>query len=457
MRLGLLLCVTAISSLLAGCELLAPSCALGCPSAHSASSSLVDFLYPKGGPPPPQNSIPELHVPLRVGLAFLPPRPGGSAPSAVLREQLLERVRQHFSDRAFVSEIVIIPDYYLESARGFEGLQGVQRLYAVDVVALVSYDQLTHDDKNEWSLGYWSIVGAYVLKGDRYDVSTLIDLAVVDPATHSLVLRAGGVDTRHGNATLLAVQRDSRDASATSFVAASGEMITHLDGALTDFQAAVRAGHANVLVVHKDGSKGGAGAFSVVWLLSLLPVLAWRLSRRAQGCRTAAVADLQIGQVPGVGIRTSSARLWQQEDAAAEWRGQALRGIPAPEQGLVHDLGIARGEACEVFGCWRCHAFGDERKEGERDGQAEGLRMARPPGDDPQRVCIEPGGLEKIVAAQDLECHAHVLTVRQLGGGDLTEQKTRQIAVLSVPHPRPRAAGANRAPRDPVRTRPAAP
>jgi|HubBroStandDraft_2_1064218.scaffolds.fasta_scaffold142746_1 rhombotail lipoprotein len=280
MRLGLLLCATVVSCLLGGCELLAPSCGIGCPSTHSASSSLVDFLYPKGMKPPPENSIPELHVPLRVGLAFLPTRPGAPGPSAALREQLLEKVRQHFSDRAFVSEIVLIPDYYLESTQGFAGLQGVQRLYAVDVMALVSYDQLSHDDKNEWSFGYWSIVGAYVLKGDRYDISTLIDLAVVDPATQSLVLRAGGVDTRHGNATLLSVQREARDASAASFEAAAGEMITHLDGALTDFQAAVRAGHANVRVVHKDGSKGGAGAFSVAWLLSLLPVIAWRLWRR---------------------------------------------------------------------------------------------------------------------------------------------------------------------------------
>jgi rhombotail lipoprotein len=282
MSLRFLLCAAVTACLLGGCALLEPSCGPGCPSAHSASSSLVEFLYPKGSPPP-QNSIPELHVPLRVGLAFLPPRPGAAGPDAALREQLLERVRQHFSDRSFVSQIVIIPDYYLASSRGFEGLQGVQRLYGVDVMALVSYDQVTHDDKNEWSLGYWSIVGTYVLKGDRYDISTLIDLAVIDPATRSLVLRAGGVDTRHGNTTLLAVERESRDASAASFSAAAGQMIAHLEGALTDFQAAVRAGHANVQILHKDGSSGGAGAFSALWLLSLLPLLASRLRRQLRG------------------------------------------------------------------------------------------------------------------------------------------------------------------------------
>jgi rhombotail lipoprotein len=311
MRPRLLLSAAATAGLLSACALLAPPCGPGCPSAHSASSSLVDFLYPKGSPPPAQNSIPELHVPLRVGLAFLPPRAGAAGPSAALREQLLERVRQHFSDRSFVSQIAIIPDYYLESARGFEGLQGVQRLYGVDVMALVSYDQVTHDDKNEWSLGYWSIVGTYVLKGDRYDISTLIDLAVIDPTTHSLVLRAGGVDTRHGNATLLAVERAARDASAESFGAAAGQMITHLDGALTDFQAAVRAGHANVHVLHKDGSSGGAGAFSALGLLGLLPLLAWRLVRKMRGragrsaARSRRIAQSASASFPA-GLRASA-------------------------------------------------------------------------------------------------------------------------------------------------------
>jgi rhombotail lipoprotein len=61
-------------------------------------------------------------------------------------------------------------------------------------MALVSYDQVAHEDDNNWSLGYLTIVGAYVLKGTRHDVSTLVDLAVVDPATRSLVLRGGSLD-----------------------------------------------------------------------------------------------------------------------------------------------------------------------------------------------------------------------------------------------------------------------
>ena len=273
---------------LGGCVLLEPNCSTRC-GAHRSSSSLVEFLYPNGAEPPRDNTIPELHVPLRVGLTFLPARPGTQPPDAALREALLQQVRAHFSSRPFVSEIVIIPDYYLGGAHGFAGLAGVQRLYGVDVLALVSYDQVMHDEPNEWSLGYLSIVGAYLLKGDRYDTSTLIDLAVVDPASRSLILRAGGVDTRRHNVTLMDAPYEGRALSADSFTAASTQMIAHMDEALTDFQAQVRAGRANVHVVRTDG-EGGGGALDAAALAVLSGLALTRLRARGESARPPAPA-----------------------------------------------------------------------------------------------------------------------------------------------------------------------
>src|SRR5215472_11808284 len=275
MRALRVLFVAIAAASLAGCaELGAPFCAPYCEASRHSSSSLVEFLYPNGQVPPADNSIPELHVPLRVGLAFLPGR-GGVGPEAALREQLLERIRRHFSDRKFVSEIVIIPDYYLAQARGFAGLEAVQRLYSIDLMALVSYDQVMHEDENNWSLGYLTIVGAYVLKGNRYDISTLVDLAVIDPATRSLVLRAGGIDTRHGNTTLIDQPREAREAGNSGFSAASDQMIGRFDAALGAFEAEVRAGRANVRVVHK-GDSGGGGAFTWPWIALLFGLVAVR-------------------------------------------------------------------------------------------------------------------------------------------------------------------------------------
>jgi rhombotail lipoprotein len=246
-------------------------CTPNCGSQTRASSSLVDFLYPEGAAPPAANSIPELRVPLRVGLAFLPE--GGKARGlpAARQQELLERMRERFRTRKFVQEIVIIPEYYLTNARGFAGLEGVQRLYNVDVMALVSYDQITHFDDNRLSLGYLTIVGAYVLKGSRYDATTLVDLAVVDPATRSLVLRAGGVDSRRANTTLVDQQVEARGAALDSFDAATDQLMVHFDQALTQFEADVRAGKANVRVASReDASRSTGGGGSLDWLATVV-------------------------------------------------------------------------------------------------------------------------------------------------------------------------------------------
>jgi rhombotail lipoprotein len=200
---------------------------------------------------------------------------------------LLERIRQRFSSRRFVAEIVVIPDYYLRGHGGFEGLEGVQRLYGVDLMALVSYDQVVHTDENNWSLGYLTIVGAYVLKGSRHDVSTLVDLAVVDPVSRSLVLRAGGTSTSHGNTTLIDAARDTRSAAADGYAAATDEMIEHFDTALTKFESDVRSGNAPVRVVRKTDAgrsgSGGGGALDWPFILVLLTLITFRRLTRFEG------------------------------------------------------------------------------------------------------------------------------------------------------------------------------
>jgi rhombotail lipoprotein len=244
---------------------------------RGSTSSLVEFLYPAGAPPP-ANTIPQLHIPLRVGLAFLPSRPGNrvTALDALQKQDLLERIRQRFSSRQFVSEIVIIPDYYFATARGYSGLEGVQRLLNVDLIALVSYDQVTRQNDNTLSLTYWTILGAYIIPGTSRDTATLMDLAVVDPTTQSLVLRAGGTSSGRGSSTLVDANLYARKASVAGFEAATTELIKNFDAALISFENDVRAGKANVRVVRRNGGTGGAGAFSVpdAAMLALLLIAA---------------------------------------------------------------------------------------------------------------------------------------------------------------------------------------
>ena len=212
-----------------------------------------------------------------MGLAFLPSANGEDAGlDEAHKQQLLERIKQRFAGRSFVSEIIVVPDYYLAGRRGFGGLESIKRLYGLDVVALVSFDQQTNLDQNAWSIAYLTIVGAYVVKGSRHDVATLVDLAVVDPQSRQLVIRAGGTDLRHGNTTLIDASRQIREADLAGLSGATDQMLDHFDAALTKFEADVRSGTAGIRVVSKNapGASGGGGALDTTFLIVLLVALA---------------------------------------------------------------------------------------------------------------------------------------------------------------------------------------
>jgi rhombotail lipoprotein len=273
---------------LTGCDAISSMmCHPHCRSSTRSSSSLVSFLYPKDADPPRENSIPQLALPVRVGIAFIP-QGTGDAPAgleAARRDEILERIRKRFADRKFVSQIVMIPDYYLRGRGGFDNLEGVQRLYGVDVLALVSYDQVTYREENNWSLGYLTIVGAYVLKGSQHDVITLMDLAVVDPASRSILLRAGGTDDRRHRTTAANQTREARASQGEGFSAATDELIENFDRALTRFETDVREGKANVRVTQRaasGGGHGGAGALDGVSLAALGGLLILVCARRSR-------------------------------------------------------------------------------------------------------------------------------------------------------------------------------
>jgi rhombotail lipoprotein len=110
----------------------------------------------------------------------------------------------------------------------------------------------------------------------------------LDPATHSLVLRAGGFDTRHGNASLVREGVELRDAGKGGFDAATEQMIEHFDGALRKFESDVHEGKANVTVASdRGGSIGGGGSFDWLTLLALLPfaVISGRYRGQSKGLR----------------------------------------------------------------------------------------------------------------------------------------------------------------------------
>lgn len=245
------------------------------------SSSLVDYLYPKGEVPPPVDErVPRLELPLRVGLAFVPQAAGGAeGPSEALRMQVLEKARAQFAGRKYVSTIEIIPETYLRSTKGFDGMQQVARLYGVQVMALVSYDQVAATGDNKLSLTYWTIVGAYLVKGTENETQTFVDTAVFDVATRKLLFRAPGVDSRERSSTAIESAEVARRVRADSFSAAMADMTTRLSVELDRFEQRLKTEPQLAEVEWKDGGGGGGGAAGWLTLAALAAAAARRRSR----------------------------------------------------------------------------------------------------------------------------------------------------------------------------------
>jgi len=239
----------------------------------------VSYLYPDGNVPK-VDATPVLKVPMTVGLTFLPDRPGADTIDSREKEIILARIRDRFRSLEYVRDIVVIPPYYLTPVGGFESLSQLARLQGLDVIAVVSFDQVAKRDENNRSLAYLTIVGAYMVRGSHSETSTLLDLAVVEPESRSLLVRAGGTSFSSGSSTAIDQNEKLRHQSKRGLEVATDQLVTQLDHELAVFSERVKAGDGPVKVVHRGQAGGGGGAVTLPWLLLLagLPLV-------SRGCR----------------------------------------------------------------------------------------------------------------------------------------------------------------------------
>ena len=262
------------TSVLFACLLLTGCAGLfGQGNREGVSSSLVDYLYPEGEKPPEQTAVtPNLELPLTVGIAFVPTY-GNAALSEAERMNLLNKVKSHFEGREYIREIAVIPEAYMRSGRGFQSLEQVARLYSLDVVALVSYDQVAHTDERTSSFLYWTIVGAYVVKGNENDVNTFVDTAVFDVASNKLLFRAPGVSDITSSTTYVEMDADRRATQQKGFEQAMADMTVNLDKELDVFKERIREDQSVRISYtpsyRSSGGSGGGGTSGIVALTVL--------------------------------------------------------------------------------------------------------------------------------------------------------------------------------------------
>ena len=234
------------------------------------AGSIVDYLYPDAKEAPKMEpTVTRLRLPVRVGIAFVPGPGRGAGPQEAAQTQLLERVKASFSQYDFIGSIEVIPSAYLRPRGGFDNLDQVARMFNVDVIALVSYDQIRFNDTNRLAVLYWTVVGAYLIKGDQYDVQTMVDAAVFDVRSRKLLFRAPGTSQVKGAATLAGYGKEVRGAAADGYVHAVEQMIPQLQAQLANFKERAKSDPA-ILVERRNGERGAGG---IGWPLALLLVV----------------------------------------------------------------------------------------------------------------------------------------------------------------------------------------
>jgi len=172
-----------------------------------------------------------------------------------------------------VGDIVDIPSAYLEPRGGFDNLDQVARLFNVDVIALVSVDQLQVSNPRRASILYVSIIGAYLLPLDHNQTRTMIDAAVFHVPTRTLLLRAPGISSITGSSTAMDIRAKLDERSLKGFEFAMKDLAKNLDGQVGQFKASVASGRRrDVDIVTAEGkSVRGGGAFG--WWDAAIAVL----------------------------------------------------------------------------------------------------------------------------------------------------------------------------------------
>jgi rhombotail lipoprotein len=250
------------------------------------NSSLVDYLYPRGNHDrPTKPSVPTLTLPLKVGIAWVPElsigkdayRQQDPVLTEARRKELAEAVIPHFKKHAFISSIQTVPTAYLTPGGGFENLDQLKALLGIDVIALLSFDQLQTSKSTELSVLYWTIVGAYVIPAEANRTHTMVDAAVFDIASRQMLFRAPGTSKSQGIATPLRTDDRLRTKSDQGFVAASTNMVANLELELAAFQQRLKERPETARIVRSPGYTGGgalgwehAGLLGGVLMLGML-------------------------------------------------------------------------------------------------------------------------------------------------------------------------------------------
>jgi rhombotail lipoprotein len=106
---------------------------------------------------------------------------------------------------------------------------------------LMSYDQSQFHDTGSLSITYWTIIGYYIVRGEKNDTHTLMDAALFHIPSRKMLFRASGTSHIKNSATPINLSEQAREDSINGFRQASMELTKNLQIKLYYFRKAIRS------------------------------------------------------------------------------------------------------------------------------------------------------------------------------------------------------------------------
>jgi rhombotail lipoprotein len=221
----------------------AASCTTAAPKLYTHyQTNLTRFLAADEGVIKSQETAePTITVPLRVGISFAPSSSYGEGFPENERMNLMQAIASQFKDYKFVESIELVPSLYLEEGGGFSNLDKLRQLFDIDIMMLLSYDQSQFKDTGALSITYWTLIGAYFVKGEKNDTHTLMDAALFHIPSRKMLLRASGTNHLKNSATPINLSEQAREDSLNGFRLASMDLTKNLQLSLYHFRKEIRS------------------------------------------------------------------------------------------------------------------------------------------------------------------------------------------------------------------------
>lgn len=279
LRIGL---VATVATLVSGCAGMGPS-------QHRRTTDLSAFLYSCSTGSVQSASVPVLALPLKVGMAFVPTDgstnrgsvfatagpnyatagvnysegglnnfcPGDRPISENEKLNLMKDISGQLGQYASIKSAELVPSDYLVARGGFGNLERIQAMYGLDVMILLSYDQVQYTDEGVLTLSYWTIFGAYMVPGEKLDTKTVLEAAVYDIASRKLLFRASGEAQIKSSSTPVNLSEQLRLDSNACLQRAATNLVNNLTMQLEGFRKRASNSSAEFKIERKIGYTGG--------------------------------------------------------------------------------------------------------------------------------------------------------------------------------------------------------